>query len=111
MRPLRISTTILAAISVAAIGFLAPMSASAAPPGQDNPLSVQETGSGTQLTFGHSRTFIAASSRSDAANKRKADIEVNGKAFTAKLDKKTSAVTWGGGGRTLDPADVAALKA
>lgn len=111
MNLLRTSTTALASFALVTMGLMVPTAVSAAPPLPPDPLIVQESTGSTAVTYGHSRTFIAASSTTEPANQHKAKIDVNGKTFTAKLDKKTSTVKWGGGGRTLDPADAGALKA
>jgi hypothetical protein len=70
---------------------------------------MQETSSGTTVTYGFSSTFISAT-KANAAGEHKITIDVNGKKFSAKRDKRTGAVKWGGGGRTLTPVDVAALQ-
>ncbi|NEK87895.1 hypothetical protein GCU60_19320 [Blastococcus saxobsidens] len=111
MNLLRTSTSALAGFALVTMGLMVPTAVNAAPAPPPDPLTVQESGGSTAVTYGHSRTFIAASSVTEAADKHKARIEVNGKTFTAKLDKRTSTVKWGGGGRTLDPADAGALQA
>jgi hypothetical protein len=107
---LRMSTTVLASLALTSMGLVVASPVGAAPPVPGDQLTVQEAAGSTDITYGHSRTFIAASATTEVASRRNATIDVNGKTFTLKVDKKTDTVTWGGGGRTLDPADAGALK-
>jgi hypothetical protein len=107
---LRMSTTVLASLALTSMGLVVASPVGAAPPVPGDQLTVQEAAGSTDITYGHSRTFIAASATTEVASRRNATIDVNGKTFTLKVDKKTNTVTWGGGGRTLDPADAGALK-
>lgn len=109
------TTTALTGFALATVGFITPSPASAAPlattESQSDPLDVEETDDTASLSFSHSRSTISASSGSIDVREHRVEIYVNDKRFRADLDEDTGEIEWGGGGETLDPADISALEA